>query len=85
MPRNSGPVARRTDPMAATVAENAIYETLLRGVEDRRSRDPRDEAVAIVAGLSATFERANGLRRVVLVSAWEVDPAAKTEFAAGQG
>jgi hypothetical protein len=68
-----------TDPMAATVAENAIYDTLQRRAEDRSSRDPRDEARAVVDGFYATFEHRDGKRRVVLTGPWEVPPSMSTQ------
>lgn len=64
-----------TDPMAATVAENAIYDTLQRRAEDREGQDPRSTARAVVDGFYAAFEHEDGKRRVVLTGPWEVDPA----------
>lgn len=80
----------RTDPLAATVAENGIYDVLQRRVEDDKRRDPRSTAQAVVDGFYATFEYRDGQRRVVLASPWEVDPAAHAKpvpvfVAAGQG
>lgn len=75
---------QRTDPMAATVAENAIYELL----ERRKADDPRGEARAVVDEFYATFEQRDGQRRLVLTGSWEVDPAAQMTpafAAAGQG
>lgn len=62
------------DPMAATVAENALYNLLQRRVDDRAGGSPRSDARAIVGEFDAHLEYRDGLRRVVLTGEWEVEP-----------
>ena len=63
-----------SDPLAAHHAERHLGEILRDAATDRCSAD--DAARAYIGQHDARFERENGLRRVVLVGAWEVDPAA---------
>lgn len=59
-----------SDPMARTVAENAITDLL----ERTPGQDRRTDACAIVGRFDAHLEHRDGLRRVVLTGEWEVEP-----------
>jgi hypothetical protein len=76
-----------TDPMAATVAENAICDLLQRRVADNEPwQDPRHTARAIVDQFYVTFEHEDGKRRVVLTGPLEVVPSVSRQplFAAAK-
>lgn len=70
---------KTTEALAAVRAEQIIRATL----ENRASRDEEDDeyiepavgARAVVDAHTVQFEHRDGLRRVVLASEWEVDPA----------
>lgn len=70
----------KTDALAAVRAEQQIRDLLLDHVlvdEDGAEFVAPDSAArAVVATYTSRFEHRDGLRRVVLTSGWEVDPAA---------
>ena len=67
---------KHTDPMAATLAENAIHDVLERLADNRGRIDTREAARAIVSQYCATIDRRDpGQRRVILRADWEVDPS----------
>lgn len=63
------------DPLAAVHAERTITD-LLDPYEDI---DAEFAAKTITDATSAHFEHRDGLRRLVLTTEWEVDPAAHTQ------
>lgn len=63
-----------SDPMARTVAENAIRETLQRRRDDQVDGGPLATARAVVGQFQTHLEHRDGLRRVVLTGEWEVEP-----------
>ena len=65
-----------TDPMAATVAENALYDLLTAIGDEYEDVDCRAAAKAIVADHTVSLEHDGDKTRVVLTGRWEISPAA---------